>query len=328
MVGYKNKQVLVTGAAGFVGACLTRRLLDIGAEVHILTRERSDRWRLHGVENQLHDHRVDLLDKEKLKRIVAEVRPRIVFHLAAHGGYPFQVDTDRILQANLLGTANLIEALSGIDYECLVHAGSSSEYGLNRHPMFEEDVLEPISAYAVSKAASTLLCQALARTRDQPLITLRLFSVYGYYEEPSRMIPSVIDQCLRRVDPVLGPGTQVRDFVFVDDVLHLFLAVGLARPVRPEIVNVGSGIQRTVREVVEKIVAVSGAKVFPKWGALAVRPFEPTMWVANISKAKNLYHWEPMFSLDEGLRLTIDWQRQRLASEVVDNTLAGGSSKQ
>ena len=312
MSAYSRKRVLITGAAGFVGARLTRRLVNLGAEVHILTRKRSNRWRLEGLCDRVCDHSTDLLDIEKLRLVVKEIRPEIIFHCAAHGGYPFQQDSEQIILTNFRGTFNLLDSLKDVDFQCLVHTGSSSEYGHKSHPMSEDDVLEPLSAYGVSKAASTLLCRAVARAEKRPIVTLRLFSVYGYFEEPSRLIPHTIDTCLRGINPELTDGTPVRDFVFVEDVVDLCLLVGLRRPVYPEIFNVGSGIQRTVREVVDTIIALMGSRVEARWGTLSRRPFEPTTWVAEVSKAKQVFGWSPRYDLDAGLGLTIDWQRERL----------------
>jgi nucleoside-diphosphate-sugar epimerase len=309
---YRNKRVMITGATGFVGACLAWRLAELGAEVHATLREQVNTWRLDGLHGRIVEHRLDLRNAELSAQVLRRVQPNIVFHCAAHGSYPFQHDARAIFESNAIGTVNLLAALGEIDFECLVHTGSSSEYGLKGRPMAETDLLEPLGAYAVSKAASTLFCQSVARISGQPLVTLRLFSVYGFYEEPSRLIPYAIDCCLRGRDPILSAGTQVRDFVFIEDVVDACLIAGITRPVPAEIVNVGSGVECTIREVVEAIVELSGSRVTPRWGALPVRPLEPRTWVADTSKAKRLFGWSAKRSLREGLAQTIAWQRKRL----------------
>jgi nucleoside-diphosphate-sugar epimerase len=322
-----NKRVLVTGASGFVGACLSRRLLASGAEVHVLLREQSNRWRLEEVLRRLVVHQVDLLDRELLQRVLVKVRPEIIFHCAIYGGLPSQELTSRIMQTNVLGTLNLLEGLMDVDYECLIHMGSSSEYGLKGRAMRENDPLEPVSVYGVSKAASTLLCQSMARRFGRPIVTLRLFSPFGCFEEPSRLIPSVIRQSLQGVAPQVTDGTAVRDFTFIEDAVDLSLLVGMARPVRPEVFNVGTGTQHSVREVVEKIVALIGSQVAPRWGSVPARGLEPQVWQADISKVHRAFGWSPRFTLEEGLRQTIEWQARRLATEAVGDLLAPAIAK-
>src|SRR6185436_3332054 len=112
-----GKRILVTGAAGFVGAVLTRRLLAEGHTVHALVTSTTARWRLAGLERHLQCHEQDLRDEDAIRALLASVRPEIVYHLATHGAYPHQTDADRIIQSNIHGTWNLLKALGSIDYE-------------------------------------------------------------------------------------------------------------------------------------------------------------------------------------------------------------------
>lgn len=305
-----GKSFLITGATGFIGANLTRHLVGGDAKVHILTRQESNKWRIQDIIHKVSEHQVDLLDYERLRKIVFTIKPNIIFHCAAYGGYPFQQEVNKIMETNILGTLNLLNALSAVGHECFVNTGSSSEYGLKSKPMSEEDLLEPINAYGVSKAAVTLFCQSLARSQKRPIVTLRLFSPYGPYEEPTRLIPSVITACLLEKNPEVTSGEAFRDFVFIEDVIDLFMKV-VVSPQLGQVVNVGSGKQHSVREVVEKIIRLSGVKVQPRWGTVPPRPFEPRLWVADASKAKRLFNWVPQFSLDEGLSQTISWYKDR-----------------
>src|SRR6267378_1766196 len=153
------RRILVTGAAGFVGSVLARRLLADGQEVHALTKSPNGAWRLKEIEKDLRLHAVDLRDEATLRSAVAKIRPQAIFHLAAHGAYPFQTDPDGIIQSNILGTWNLLKASTDCDYEVFVNTGSSSEYGFKEFAMRETDLLEPNSYYSVAKSAQTLLCQ-------------------------------------------------------------------------------------------------------------------------------------------------------------------------
>ena len=310
---FVDRRFLVTGATGFIGATLTRRLVREGAEVHVLVRASSDLWRLEGMLDSIQLHQVDLRDADRLRDAVAQIKPTIIYHCAAFGGYPDQTDAELMLETNLRGTLNLLRALTDHPYECLVNTGSSSEYGLKTAPMREDDRLEPVSFYGVTKVSATLACQATARATGRPIVTLRPFSPFGPYEEPTRLIPTVIMSCLLEKDPELTSGDQVRDFIFVEDVVDCFLRLAETRLPPGEIINVGGGRQHTVREVVERIIALCGASVSPKWGTIPKRPHEATTWVADISKAKTLLHWQPSTNLDEGLQKTIAWFKEHMS---------------
>jgi len=298
---------LITGATGFIGANLARRLIKEGAEVHILTRKQSNRWRLQDILQKVHEHRVDLRDYERLCKVVQDIRPKFIFHCATYGGYPFQEEENKIIETNILGTINLLRALSDIDYRCFVNTGSSSEYGIKSKPMLEKDLLEPVNTYGASKAAATLFCQALATREKRPIVTLRLFSPYGPYEEPTRLIPAVIISCLRNENPRLSSPHGMRDFNFVEDIVDAYLKVIETPNIAGEIFNIGCGEQHSVGEVVDTIIKLSGRKVKPIWGNVSPRPNEPSIWQADISKAKELLGWHPRYGLREGLSKTIEW---------------------
>jgi len=310
--GFADARVLVTGATGFVSANLTRRLLQEGANVHLLLRDQSDPWRLADVLDRVQIHRADLREATRLADVMSAVKPDLIYHCAAFGGYPGETDFDAIVDTNLRGTINLLQAVSRHSYRCVVHAGSSSEYGMKSAPMKEDDILEPITPYGVTKAAATLYCQMTARATAKPIVTARLFSPYGPYEESGRLIPSVIRACLLGEDPEVTEGRQVRDFVFIDDVVDCLLRLPDAGLRPGEILNVGSGRQTSVRDVVQRIVELTGTSARPRWGTAAPRPYETTTWVADLSKVRSLVGWQPMTDLDEGLRQTIAWFSEHL----------------
>jgi nucleoside-diphosphate-sugar epimerase len=155
--------VLVTGASGFVGACVAHELVRRRHTVHVLLRDPARAWRLAPVWDDLHVHRGDLIDADATRSVLRAVRPRVVLHLATHGAYEKQADARAILQINVLGTYNLLEAAAEAGAALFVSTGSSSEYGFKAEPMCETDRLEPNSFYAVAKAAQTHLCSLFAR---------------------------------------------------------------------------------------------------------------------------------------------------------------------
>src|SRR5687768_6893501 len=153
------KRVLITGAAGFIGANLARRMIRDGHQTHLVVSPRGTPWRLEELRGQALLHRLDLTDGERVRQTVEAVRPDWVFHLAAHGAYSWQTDTQAIFQTNLMGTIHLVEACQAVGIEAMVNTGSSSEYGWKDHAPAEDEWLEPNSSYAVSKAAATQYCR-------------------------------------------------------------------------------------------------------------------------------------------------------------------------
>ena len=153
--------------------------------------------------------------QEALKR----VRPRVVLHLATYGAYESQADAHAILHTNILSTLNLLEASAETGVGIFVSSGSSSEYGFKAEPMSESDVLEPNSFYAVGKAAQTHLCQYMAKRCALSVAVYRLFSVYGPWEEPTRLLPTLIRRARAGLPLQMVSPRTVRDFVYVDDVL-------------------------------------------------------------------------------------------------------------
>ncbi len=309
----KGKVFMVTGATGFVGACLARRLVGMGCDTHVLIRKDADMWRISDISDSLSAHAVDLEDKDGVASAVGVIRPDVIFHLAAYGGYHFQADPLKSISTNVIGSFNLLDACARHGFDSFVNTGSSSEYGLKDAPMRETDVLEPASYYAVTKSCATLLCQMEAKNRGLPINTVRLFSAYGCFEAGTRLVPTVIKACLTAKDPRLLSPASVRDFIFVEDAIDLFLKLAESRGIAGQIFNAGSGRQHTTAELVRKVIGLTNARIEPLWESAEARPTaEPANWVADISKAKKMLGWEPAHSLDEGLEKTIRWFEQNL----------------
>lgn len=304
-------KILVTGATGFVGSCLARRLAELKFDVHIFTRSNSDKWRIAGMSGQVHSHQVDLRSADMVEQAVGQIRPKVICHLAAYGGFSFQKDTSAILECNLMGTVNLVRACEKIQFDCFINTGSSSEYGIKKGPMNEDDILLPVGDYGVSKAAATIFCRSRALEKGLPISTLRLFSPYGPWDDSKRFIPYVIKSLLRRESPQLSTPKSVRDFIYIDDVLDVFLKV-IKAPLAPgAVLNVGTGAQRSLGDVASIISENIGRGVKPAWGKAISRP-EPDFWLADTGKAAKELGWRPSISLRAGLGKTIEWFRDHL----------------
>jgi dolichol-phosphate mannosyltransferase len=300
--------VLITGGAGFVGASLARRLLEDGEDVAILVRPGSSLWRLEGV--AVRRHEADLRDAATVAAALAAARPEWIFHLASHGSHAWETDARSILESNVVGTLNLLEASVQQGFDAFVHAGSSSEYGFKDHAPAEDETLRPNSTYAVAKASATLLCRQFAEARGLHVATLRLYSVYGPWEDPRRLMPTLLAHGLRGALPPLVDPETARDFVYVEDVNKAFLAAAARRVSDSDaIYNVGSGVQTTMREVVGIAQRLLGIEEPPRWGSHAPRNWDTRTWICDRSRAERELGWTPVWGLEAGLAEMIEWLR-------------------
>jgi nucleoside-diphosphate-sugar epimerase len=321
------KRALVTGATGFVGANLARRLLRDGHEVHLLLRRGHAPWRIDAIRSEVHCHEVDLGDRDELARTFAAIRPEWVFHLAVHGAYSSQTDLHQMVQTNMVGTINLVEAAIGAGVEVLVNTGSSSEYGLKDHAPAETEWLEPNSHYAVTKASATLYCRHAAQRSGLLLPTLRLYSVYGPYEEPTRLIPTLVARGLRGELPPLVDPRIARDYVYVDDVIDAYLLAASTPGQEPGAVyNVGVGVQLSLAEVVATARRVMAIAAEPAWGSMPDRAWDTSVWVSDSGKIRRKLGWCPKVDFAAGLGHTIEWFRANPAlHDVYEPRLAPAS---
>ena len=304
------KRVLLTGATGFVGANLARRLLGDGHELHLLVRRGFNPWRIEAIRDDIRLHEVGLGDVDALRQVVEAARPDWVFHLAAHGAYPTQTDLHRMVQTNVVGTINLLEACLRTGFEAFVNTGSSSEYGFKDHAPSETAWLEPNSHYAVTKASATLFCRHTAQRHDAHVPTLRLYSVFGPYEEPTRLMPALVVRGMAGELPPLVDPNVARDYVYVDDVSAAYvLAASQPDQERGAVYNVGTGVQTSVCEVVEIARRTLGLAVEPRWGTMARRGWDTSTWVADARKIRTDLGWQPRHTVEGGFRRFAGWFR-------------------
>jgi len=301
------KNVLVTGGFGFIGSNLVRRLLLQGYNVSIFTQSRAESWRLYDCISDVAVYDIDLVSKDAVEKGIQQVRPDTIFHLASFGGFPNQKDTQLIYDINFYGTIFLYEAAKKIGFDCFINTGSSSEYGIKNEPMTESMVLEPISAYAVAKAAATQFCLKEALFDKLPVYTVRPFSTYGDAELGSRLIPYIVQALLHNTPMHLASPNNVRDYIYVYDLIDLYLSIAQIRPTAQFVFNGGTGIQSSTKELIKVVQSVWPAKIDPIWGVAQSRPWEPIHWQADITKAQEILGFVPKYSLEQGLLKTIEW---------------------
>lgn len=281
-------RALVTGATGFVGANLVRYLIETeDIDVFVTARKTSDFWRLKGIEDKVKGlSYLNLADKSQVYEVVKAINPNVIFHLSTYGGFPEQLDKKVMVEVNLMATVNLVDAAVELGVAQFINTGSSSEYGIKSKPMSEDDVCEPVNFYGVTKLAATNYCTMVGKNQNYRICTLRLFSPYGPYETPTRLYPTLVDALGKGYRPKLSSPDSVRDFIEVEKVVAIYLAIFKADYASGEIINVGSGRQQTIRQFYENIRGKFSSDIDPIWGEAASRTHEPQMWQADISKLK------------------------------------------
>lgn len=306
--------ILITGASGFVGANLLRRLIkEVPSEkVHIILRKNSDTWRINDLLKKVSVHVIDLRNQSDTLQLIQKVKPKIIFHLAAYGAYPYQVDEKEMVETNIICTFNLMETCMKVEFESFINTGSSSEYGINQNPMSESDICSPVTSYGVSKVWASLYSKYLSMTKEKNITTLRPFGVYGFYEQKGRLIANIILALLKKEQPTLATYYFARDFVFVDDVVEAYL-LAIKNNSAGMIFNIGSGKQTTLGEVFQTIKTIMGKDIEPLLGTSDTGLFDTNRRIADNKLAKKYLGWEPRTNLYNGLEQTIKWFKENVS---------------
>lgn len=305
----KTRKYLITGASGFIGSCILRELIARGENAAIILRQDAKIWRIKDLLPRVKCYYSDLSDAANLEDIFKSFKPDVIYHLATSGAYSYQNDADTIIKTNILGSWNMIKASLDIDYELFINTGSSSEYGHKTSIMKETDLLEPDSYYAIAKAAQTHMGAYVAKSKSKPIVTIRPFSVYGPYEEPTRFIPVLMNALFFKNEMKLVDPNTARDMIYIDDIVDAYLMVDSLSKIGGEYLNICSGVQSTIKNIVDIAVKVTGKNTEFSWGGMEGRSWDKTIWVGDNSKAKKLLGWSPKIGLEEGLRRMWEWYR-------------------
>lgn len=304
------KKILITGANGFIGRHLVRRLNAEGYSVGALVRSVSAKTgRIEGV-SYFHG---DIRNYEEVKTAFSAFEPDTIIHLATYYAVMHRADEIGVMiDTNVKGTTNLLEAAkeSGA-VQLFINTSSTQVYEQKKQCLKEEDVIKPQSLYAVTKLYAEEACSYYADAFHLPCVTLRLFPPYGPGDHERRLIPYVIGSILKNTPPNLTTGKQEWDFVYIDDIVNAYLAVLKSYPFKDDhaIFNIGTGEAVSIRSFVEKIRVNIGSDIDLLWGSVAHRSNEVWYNSADIKKAQTVLHWSPETGIDEGIKKTVEWFR-------------------
>jgi UDP-glucose 4-epimerase len=298
----RGQKVLVTGASGFLGTHLCRALIRQEANVFGVSRT------IPAVDLAPLQHRqADLSDSASAERLMEGIRPDIVFHLTGHGvGSPDLNNVLPTFRNDLAPTVSVLALATQLGCRRIVLAASLEE------PIPGSGEVTPSSPYAAAKWAGGAYARMFHKLYGSPVVLTRPFMTYGPGQKEHKLIPYVILSLLQGRSPRLSTGKREVDWVYVDDVIEGLLAAAQQPGVEGCNIDLGSGVLVPIRDVVEKLVTLSGINIAPAFGALPDRPVEQVR-VADTSCAWEKLHWRAKTSIQDGLRQTFEWYRKSLA---------------
>jgi NAD dependent epimerase/dehydratase len=314
----KGKRVLVTGAGGFIGSHLTEALVRNGARVKAFVHYRGNgSWGWLDTSPLRGDMEVvagDVSDRDSVAGAMKGAE--IVFHLAALVGIPYSYYSPAsYVRTNIEGTLNVLQCGRELGVQRILHTSTSEVYGTaQRVPIDEQHPLQGQSPYSACKIAADKLAESYYLSFQTPVVTIRPFNTFGPRQSARAVIPTIISQCLASEAVRLGSLHPTRDFNYVSNTVDAFLKAAEAEHAIGLTINVGSGTEISIGDLVKQIGAICGRIIAVEVEDSRVRPAgsEVDRLLADNSRAKRVLGWESSVALDEGLKRTCDWIREHL----------------
>jgi UDP-glucose 4-epimerase len=306
-------RALVTGATGFVGSHLVRRLLAGGCQVAVLVRNPGRMRRIGDVRGQLAIIPGELGSIARVSQRLASFAPDMVFHLGWSGAnsHAFQRSPAQVYE-NVPGSLELVRAAAHAGCRKFIGLGSVLEYGDCGGTITESLDAKPANLYGAAKYSVGLLSEALCRPLGLDFAWLRVTWGYGPADDPARMIPGVITSLLHGDRPALTPGEQYWDYLYVDDLVEAIYRVATTERARG-FLNVGSGEAVQVRAIAQLIRDEIDPRLPLGLGDIPYRDGQMMRLDVSIDRLKGAIDWAPRVSIEEGIRRTVQWHRQRVA---------------
>lgn len=309
-----EKLAVVTGADGFIGSHLTQALLEKGYRVRALAQYNSfNNW----------GWLEDVPANDRLEIVTGDVRDPnfcrvlcqgadIVFHLAALIAIPYSyIAPDSYIDTNVKGTLNICQAVADAKCERLIVTSTSEVYGTAKYvPIDEKHPRQPQSPYSASKIGADAIAQSFYNAFGLPVVTARPFNTYGPRQSARAIIPTIISQIAAGCDEIkLGDLTPTRDFNYVADTARGFIALAEAPGIEGRDINIATGTEISMGDTVKKVVEIMGRDVKIVTDEQRLRPAnsEVNRLCGDNTIITNLTDWRPQYSLEDGLRATIEW---------------------
>ena len=308
----------MTGAGGFIGSHLVERLVELGAQTRGMVHYHADgSWGWLDESRCRSDIEVvagDVCDRDSVKKAMEDVE--VVFHLAALIAIPYSYHAPlSYVRTNVEGTLNVLQVAREIGVERVVHTSTSEVYGTARYvPIDEDHPLQGQSPYSASKIGADKLAEAYRLSFDVPVVTLRPFNTFGPRQSARAVIPAITTQCLTGDVVRLGSLHPTRDFNYVADTVNGFLLAAATPKAAGRTVNIGSGREIRIGDLAQMVIQLVGGCARVESDDQRLRPngSEVDRLLADGTLARDLLSWRPSVSLEDGLRMTIDWVKDHL----------------
>ncbi|MCP4550623.1 MAG: SDR family NAD(P)-dependent oxidoreductase [Bacteroidetes bacterium] len=312
----KHKKILVTGAGGFIGSHLTEKLVRLGANVKAFVKYNSKNdWGWieslpKEIKEEIEMFSGDVRDPYGVKASMKNIDT--VFHLASLIGIPYSYHSpDVYVDTNIKGTLNILQAARELGAERVVHTSTSEIYGTAQFvPITEEHPVNPQSPYAATKSAADFLALSFYRSFDLPVSIVRPFNTYGPRQSARAIIPTVITQIANGNKQIkVGSVTPTRDMNFVSDTVNGFVKSAFSNESIGEIINIGSNFEISIKQLINTIASLmeSDVEIITDQNRIRPKKSEVERLYSSNEKAKRLLDWSPQYSLEQGLKETIDW---------------------
>jgi len=319
-MNFKNKNVFITGAGGFIGSHLCSQLVEHGANVKAMLHysSKSDWSNLEFLDKSIKaDIEVVKGNVEDSSFLDTHTKNQdIIFHLAALIGIPYSYEAPlSYVKTNVEGTVNILESARKNETPLVINTSTSETYGTAQYtPIDESHPLQGQSPYSASKIAADKLTESYFNSFGLPVITVRPFNTYGPRQTSRAVIPTIISQLLTQEKLVLGDLSPLRDFTYVDDTAKGFICAAENPSSVGHVINLGYGKAASIGETASIIMDIMNLKKEIITEEKRIRPKDSEVFelISNNQKAKNLIGWEPQISFKEGLEKTIDFVSQNI----------------
>ena len=299
---YKKKpHLLIVGGTGFIGYHLAIKAIKKKWKVSSISLNKPKDYRYI---KKVHYIKTDIANLKRTEKKLTGSFTHVV-NLSGYVNHKlFKGSVDEIIKTHFLGLVNLLKIFKEKKIIKFVQIGSSAEYGNIKAPQKENMDGNPNSSYGIAKLAGTKLLLRLYNTNKFPVVILRFFQVYGPKQDPNRVLPQIITGCLKNKSILASTGNQIRDFCYIDDVVNAIFLTLTTKNVKGEIINIGSGQPKKIKEILNKTKNIIG-KGDIRFGKIKYRKDENMKLYPNINKAKKKLKWKPKFKFNKGIKITI-----------------------